>query len=627
MILSSQIPGSDWLVLGGTAETVLTLEAPKNRPTDVIDLKWETMDEIRVTADTRGRNYRGFQSSERQDPFSMNYERAGYTDQERYRATREFTVIQARDALAIGRPEEALGNLAVNVNPIKTILGGSPRGWLRPPYSKESADHAEDPDWPRWQWVSSHYEASGGYFAETTGNKTATFYFDLTPIVAPDSRTRIDPGKMFVGVRVFGSEEIVNKKRVPGRVRLDDSENPDDGNYLTPNTAYVGFATMVLNEEGGLPGEVSCGYLKHGETLVSHLDVSRIMYIEGNCHRYILGVMVTSKGQAVDPEPWTFTLGRIEVSLSGPDTQPLVAGTPGSYNVAQHENYTRAEHWDGMMPTRGRVGFIAMGGTNRVPTLEETGKLATQLTTFPSGDVQGLINVNTSPRSTLICLPWACPPLSGMDEEEFILMYDWNCLMTQAVTNARGERALKPLYQEVTNPKKYGEDNDGDGFIYEDPYKSIVDLAKAGEAGGANRVDGPYETIGDLARAIRAIRWTLLGRHKQPDTIDWSDFLIRRSVRVQPMDLVKQELEQIYGEMEAPRDQTYRWIEPRIARLEKEVFSRVSNLITVQSNVFEIVTRAGVVARVPETDETTNETINVTLNLAKQSDRIIADRR
>ena len=85
------------------------------------------------------------------------------------------------------------------------------------------------------------------------------------------------------------------------------------------------------------------------------------------------------------------------------------------------------------------------------------------------------------------------------------------------------------------------------------------------------------------------------------------------------MDLVKQELEQIYGEMEAPRDQTYRWIEPRIARLEKEVFSRVSNLITVQSNVFEIVTRAGVVARVPETNET--------LNLAKQSDRIIADRR
>jgi hypothetical protein len=606
-ILSSQ--QGDALILGGNAQTILTLEAPKNRPPVVNNIEWETMDEIRVTADTTGRNYRSFQSSERQDPFSVRHERLKYgegdEEEERYRPTRDCTIVWARDALAITRPDDALGGAEGEPPSYQTgfgqpdVNGNYPFNvkWVRPGSDK-------------WRWISSHYEASGGYFAMRgdirPGTDEATFFLDLTPVIAPDYKVPFLQGERFISIRVFGSEEIESQRRIAGRVRLDDSEGVDAFS-VTPPDAYIGMAAVMRSHDSP---DIPCGIVKHGETLVSRLDVYDLEYPEGNRFRYILGLKLRNRPGV----PCTFS--HVEVALQSQprdDTEEkksqLVAGTPGSYNLAQHENYTRAEHWDGMMPTRGRVGFIAMGRPGEVPTLEEAGKLAAQLTTFNSGDVPGLINVNTAPRGTLICLPWASPPVSPSSmkeadwEQEFLRMYDWNSLMTQAVTNARQEAPLA------------GEEE----FSLEKALREGYDKAKADDDGDGFIDEGPYETIGDLARAIRTVRWMLLGLHKQPAILDWSDNIIRRGGRALPRELVRGEIERIYGPVDVSSSQYNQWIQERIARLEKEIFSRVSNLITVQSNVYEIITRAGVVARVPETAET--------LNLATQTDRMIADRR
>jgi hypothetical protein len=250
------------------------------------------------------------------------------------------------------------------------------------------------------------------------------------------------------------------------------------------------------------------------------------------------------------------------------DPYPALGGTAGRANGTFSYSPDHAEHWDGMMPNIGRTAFISTGPPFRTPTLEEIGQVARQITTYHDRDISGLISLNTAQRPVLLCLPWAQPPADRIsDAAAFDRKYGFANLMAMIVTNARQENGGSGGFGGQTSRLPLVDD-DGDGFVDE----------------------GPYQSVGDVARALRALRWVagITEPLNQPVFGPWTNF----SGTMTSPNILQDEFIELFND---PTITTNDIAGDWIARLEKEVFARISNLVTVRSNEFELVTRGRVI--------------------------------
>jgi hypothetical protein len=488
------------------------------------------VDQVRVVADTTGRQYRGFQSNERDDPFSRLYEpRTVYTaegEQQRLNGIRQFTRLYARDALAV-----------------RDVASMEPLSMMD-----------VDDDWPRpgapWIFEASPTDISGGFFRAPDDDEV---YYGVWRWAIDE---RLDPWTQWVSVRVFGNQKVENEEY----------ELPE------PALGRIGWATVTLSI-----GEYVAEDLYNGEVLIPYLDVDLLPTTSDG--RRVLEIEIANarwNNNYSSVEPINTSFSYLELSTVGTmarfdtgeeddligDDQPLLGGTAGRPNGTFVYSPDAPEHWDGMMPNTGRVAFISTGTPNRPPALDEAAQLVSQLTTHFERNVPGLININTAQRPVLLCLPWAQPPHNRtMDSTTFLRMYQFANLMAMAVTNARQEMGGWP-----EGTRETGRDDDRDGFTDE----------------------GPYQTTGDLIRAIRALRWVHglsppMGSDIVWPSYGWGGF---------GDPILMQEFRELAGdETLMITDIGAGWL----TRLEKEIFARVSNLITVRSNVFEIATRGRVV--------------------------------
>jgi len=250
------------------------------------------------------------------------------------------------------------------------------------------------------------------------------------------------------------------------------------------------------------------------------------------------------------------------------DPYPVLGGTAGRINGTFAYSPNHAEHWDGMMPNIGRAAFISTGPAFRTPTVEEIGQVARQITTYHKKDIPGLISLNTAQRPVLLCLPWAQPPADHIsDSGTFDRKLGFANLMAMIVTNARQENGGSGGFSGPSARLPYVDD-DGDGFVDE----------------------GPFQSVGDFARALQALRW-VAGTTEPPAAPVFGSWTNFRGTMTNP-DMLQDEFIQLFNDPTiTPDDIKGDWI----VRLEKEIFARISNLVTVRSNEFELVTRGRVI--------------------------------
>lgn len=164
----------------------------------------------------------------------------------------------------------------------------------------------------------------------------------------------------------------------------------------------------------------------------------------------------------------------------------------------------------------------------------------------------GLINVNTAPRVVLMALPWSEPGETNIDTRiEIHELCSWAVFAWARNYSHDGAMLIRPPVGPDGQPGIAGVDDDGDGFTDTDPNNAVNGM-DMGELNAYGSDDGPFGDIGELLICLE--RTELPGGTR----------LMDRLQAIQPG---------ISGE---------------------RIFSRVSNLVTVRSDTFQIISRGRV---------------------------------